>query len=369
MFISEDRKRQMNNLSFIIRFISLDNIEQELTMKTPPWTRIKELKSRVSKEYNLKNQVIRLFYKNIEMINSLTVLDYQFTDTKENVVHYRIDNSKYSKQGNIQVYGSFPSDKKLNKTIEEIKLGFITGLHPQGTEFGTSGTYFFKSITKEIVAVFKPIDEEAFAPNNQKGYPGKFGSQSFRKGILSGEGNIREVAASILDSNNKKMFKVPETTFVEVNHKAFVRSHLNMMMNVESNSYNKIKTSIIHNYVMENFMPAQLSNLNKLTNISNLKCFTSNAKNCDNNENFVSSPLSIKTENSDDYCDQTYNTLESNANFSKKYGSLQKFVHNTEVAADFCSDLFSIEEVQKMAILDLRILNCDRNDENILVIK
>ena len=38
-------------------------------------------------------------------------------------------------------------------------------------------------------------------------------------------------------------------------------------------------------------------------------------------------------------------------------------------AGDYGSSLFSIEEVHKIAILDIRILNCDRNEENILVKK
>lgn len=364
MFISEDRKRQMKNLIFNVKFVSLDKKTEEQISRCPPWTKVIELKSRIAKKHSVNNNLIRLFYNNTEMINSLSVLDYQLVDTKENIIHFRIDDHKLHEQGYIQVYGSFPSDKKLEKIIEEIKLGFLTGLHPTQNQDGTSGTYFMKSVTKEVVAVFKPIDEEAFAPNNQKGYPGKFGQQSFRKGILSGEGSIREVAASILDVNNKKIFRIPETTFVELSHKAFVRNSLNMMMSVESDSINKIKTSIIHNYIMENVVP----------DIGTGKYFSSNNLinhvNGNTKENLVTSkPLSIKTENSENTCiHDNFKTIETTT-MRKKYGSLQKFVHNTEVAVNFCSDLFSVEEVHKIGILDLRILNCDRNDENILVIK
>lgn len=31
--------------------------------------------------------------------------------------------------------------------------------------------------------------------------------------------------------------------------------------------------------------------------------------------------------------------------------------------------MFSVEEVHKIGLLDVRILNCDRNDENILIKK
>lgn len=45
------------------------------------------------------------------------------------------------------------------------------------------------------------------------------------------------------------------------------------------------------------------------------------------------------------------------------------FVENDGVAEDFHHSLFSIEEVHKIAILDIRVLNCDRNDQNILIKK
>ena len=50
-----------------------------------------------------------------------------------------------------------------------------------------------------------------------------------------------------------------------------------------------------------------------------------------------------------------------------KTGSLQVFAEHDEVASDVSSSLFPVEQVQKIALLDLRILNTDRNDANILV--
>ena len=37
--------------------------------------------------------------------------------------------------------------------------------------------------------------------------------------------------------------------------------------------------------------------------------------------------------------------------------------------ADYSYSLFTVEEAHKIMILDFRILNCDRNDENILIQK
>ena len=50
-----------------------------------------------------------------------------------------------------------------------------------------------------------------------------------------------------------------------------------------------------------------------------------------------------------------------------KYGSLQYFVKADDAASNFSSDLFSVDEVHKIGVLDIRTMNLDRNDGNILV--
>ena len=53
-----------------------------------------------------------------------------------------------------------------------------------------------------------------------------------------------------------------------------------------------------------------------------------------------------------------------------KFGSLQAFVENKGSLEDRGSDYlaqFPKDEIHKIAILDLRILNIDRNEANILV--
>ena len=56
---------------------------------------------------------------------------------------------------------------------------------------GTSGTYFLDNHLKKKVAIFKPFDEEPYAPNNPRNYVGKLGDVGIRKGILSGESATR----------------------------------------------------------------------------------------------------------------------------------------------------------------------------------
>jgi len=51
-----------------------------------------------------------------------------------------------------------------------------------------------------------------------------------------------------------------------------------------------------------------------------------------------------------------------------KTGSLQKYVSHKTVAADMGSSLFSVENVHNIGVLDIRLLNLDRNGENMLVV-
>jgi hypothetical protein len=48
-------------------------------------------------------------------------------------------------------------------------------------------------------------------------------------------------------------------------------------------------------------------------------------------------------------------------------GSLQEFVKSKGPIENYSSDLFPADEIHKIAVLDLRLLNLDRNECNILV--
>ncbi len=44
-----------------------------------------------------------------------------------------------------------------------------------------------------------------------------------------------------------------------------------------------------------------------------------------------------------------------------KHGSFQEFVESHDVAGNLGAHQFDVDEVHKIGVLDLRILNCDRN--------
>lgn len=103
--------------------------------------------------------------------------------------------------------------------FEDIEGGFIKGLKPQLTDEGTSGTYILRGPDRKPRGIFKPIDEEQFAPNNPRDFKGNFGDATFRAGVLSGEATVRELAAYLLDSEH--FSSVPPTTLVAVTHETF----------------------------------------------------------------------------------------------------------------------------------------------------
>lgn len=62
-------------------------------------------------------------------------------------------------------------------------------------------------------------------------------------------------------------------------------------------------------------------------------------------------------------------SYDSFSGLGVKFGSLQFLKENDGESCDFPCRKYSVEEVQAIAALDFRILNCDRNEGNILVKK
>lgn len=53
----------------------------------------------------------------------------------------------------------------------------------------------------------------------------------------------------------------------------------------------------------------------------------------------------------------------------EKFGSLQAYVDNDGESSAFGSTLFNVEDVHRIGVLDIRLFNMDRNEENMLVRK
>lgn len=156
---------------------------------------------------------------------------------------------------------------EVERLVTRVRAGLELGVAPRLIPEGEGGTYVLFDAAKRAVAIFKPSDEEPPALNNPK----KHAESPSRKGIIPGDGALRETAAYLLD---RGWAGVPPTTMLEIRHPVF-------------------------------------------------------GPGC-------------------------------------KVGSVQEWIHNSEAAGSFGPSLFSTADVHRIGILDVRTLNTDRHDGNIL---
>lgn len=204
---------------------------------------------------------------------------------------------------------SRPKSGAAKKMVERIVSGFNRKLNPKPTPEGLSGSYFLRDRFRNSVAIFKPRLEEPFAPQNPKGLTGKLETSIHASNILSGRLYLREAAAFLLDEN--KLFGVSETFLAVVDHPFFTEN----------------QTSPIS-------IPG-----------------------------FATKDNSTKIPQPKIEFHKTNVTLKSD---KSRIGSLQKMMPNNGCISNISISKISNFEVQKIAILDMRILNADRNDGNIL---
>lgn len=185
----------------------------------------------------------------------------------------------------FDTYQSAHVTAELKHALVASLRGLASGLKPQrpSIDDGINGVYMLRdSATNAPVAVFKPTDEEAMAPNNPKHMTGCEGEPGIKPGVRSGEQAVREASAYLLDHGG--LAGVPPTALVRIDApKLFARPS-----------------------------PA-------------------------------ASPVSSKT------------------------GSFQVYLPGREPASDMGPQRFDHAGVQAIALLDMRIMNADRHDGNVLV--
>ncbi|MCH9703966.1 MAG: hypothetical protein K0U13_04165 [Chlamydiae bacterium] len=113
-------------------------------------------------------------------------------------------------------------EAKEPAVVKQAQEGLEAGIYPLLIAKGRSGSYLMRSKEQEILGVFKPYDEEAFAINNpaRSGEFAPLGAQKLRHGVCVGEGAHNEVAAYLVDA----FFGfgiVPRTYYASFTHHAF----------------------------------------------------------------------------------------------------------------------------------------------------
>eukprot|EP01101_Sappina_pedata_P001586 TRINITY_DN1166_c0_g1_i3.p1 TRINITY_DN1166_c0_g1~~TRINITY_DN1166_c0_g1_i3.p1 ORF type:complete len:573 (-),score=159.78 TRINITY_DN1166_c0_g1_i3:179-1897(-) len=128
---------------------------------------------------------------------------------------------KFSNTSNSSILELFTIHKKMKDTPEFIKA-INAGLESDNNalkmiESGEGGVYLIHNEDGQMIAIFKPQDEDPFSPNNPK-LRGLTSSSSpnAKTGILPGEAALNEVAAYLLDYDG--FANVPYTVFAECDH-------------------------------------------------------------------------------------------------------------------------------------------------------
>ncbi|RLN47311.1 hypothetical protein BBJ28_00002317 [Nothophytophthora sp. Chile5] len=110
----------------------------------------------------------------------------------------------------------------MGSLVTQVQSGLKARVAPIPVDDCTGGVYYLRSKNRRLTAVFKPADEEAYAPNNPKHYHARVQSPSrsgMRQGIAAGDSAVREVVAYLLDRQH--FAKVPATMLASAFHPDF----------------------------------------------------------------------------------------------------------------------------------------------------
>lgn len=193
--------------------------------------------------------------------------------------------------------------KILKSLVQKARRGFLMGLKPEFVLDGSGGTYFLHDAKKAKIAVFKPADEEPYAENNPRGYLRQPGQDLCLREGVAPGEACIREVAAYM-LDHDGFSGVPLTTLTEARHPAFNNNGSGLTV--------------------------------------------------------AQGGASIGS-----------HSINPNAAFSpgstKKVGSFQEFVQAECTMDDISPSKISVDEVHKIAILDIRIMNADRNSANLLV--
>ncbi|KAL6071146.1 1-phosphatidylinositol 4-kinase [Balamuthia mandrillaris] len=189
--------------------------------------------------------------------------------------------------------------------LKEVEEGLLVGHAPELCAEGEGGTYFLRNGRGDKVAVFKPRDEDPQALNNPKRKEKQRGSEGGGSNCSSPDSSTGGESG---EGGDKLRLSIPAggTAIREV--AAFVLDERQRFANV----------------------PQTL-----LVELSH-PCFT--------------------------------NGEEEEEETSTKVGSLQRFIANGTASWDLPPHFFDVEDVQRIAVFDLRAVNTDRHGGNILAV-
>jgi len=193
--------------------------------------------------------------------------------------------------------------RHLRHLVQQSRRGLALGLKPELVMDGSGGTYILHDARKVNIGVFKPADEEPYAENNPRGYVRQSGNSSF-SALREGidPGEACLREVAAYLLDHGGFSDVPMTTLVEARHPAFNTNGSRLNVSQGGASLGS------HSLLGDN------------------------------------QPRTHK----------------------KKVGSFQAFVNSECTMDDLSPSKLSKDEVHKIAVLDIRLMNADRNSANLL---
>jgi len=284
------------------------------------WSTIKDVKEKIQQIIHVPPHAIRLYFGPLltsgkELPNHRTLHDvgiYRSGETLlldiKNCVGSDSLTSAFSSlrhSNDVCISSSMveSTPKNLRALVALARRGLSLGLKPDLVLEGSGGTYYMHDVCKNRIAVFKPADEEPYAENNPRGYLRQPGQPMSLREGIVPGEACMREVAAYL-LDSEGFANVPMTTLVEARHPTF---HTN----------------------------------GKLLNCSQGGAAIGSHS--------ISPNSPVKS------------------SLMQKPGSFQEFVDCECTMDDISPSKISAEQVHKIAILDIRIMNADRNAANLLV--
>jgi hypothetical protein len=278
------------------------------------WATVKDAKDAIQRLIQIPPHAQRLYYGPLqELPNHRTLHDagiYRSGATLLLDIKGKVDtslgsiDSLHSSGSDVCISSSMldSTPSQLRQLVQLARRGIAVGIKPALVMDGSGGTYFLHDSKKAKVAVFKPADEEPYAENNPRGYLPQAGANLALREGIAPGEGCIREVAAFL-LDHDGFAGVPMTTLVEVRHPTF--------------------------------------NING----SHLKVVEGGAS---MGAHSIAPNSPTKT-----VC-------------PKKVGSFQEFAYCDYSMDDLSPSKLSVDDVHKIAILDIRILNADRNAANLL---
>lgn len=293
-----------------------DNQRRKRPITVRTWSCIKDIKDVIHRTMNYPPQIQRLFFGPLmtsgqELPNHRTLHDAGIYKSGESLL-LQVNNNKTATSRakkssvncelNITASVEDVAPRLLRNKVGQARSAFLMGLKPELVLDGSGGTYFLHNTRKAKIAVFKPADEEPYAMNNPRGYLPQPDQSTYLREGIVPGEACIREVAAFM-MDHEGFSDVPMTTLVEARHPNF---------------------------------------------------------------NSNGSQLNVSQGGASIGAHSILSGGTSSRSTEKKVGSLQEYIRTECSMDDISPSMIRADEVHKIAVLDIRLLNADRNAANLL---